>query len=157
MPDEHGFLAIGDLACRTGVAPSALRYYERLGLLSPTDRVGGRRHYSPSSLERVAFIRLCRDAGFTLREIGELLSIANRGRRPWGRLAEDKIRELEARISQAERARQLLRHALACPHEDLLTCRSFRAALGARIEKAPARDLQTASRASAGITTSASG
>jgi DNA-binding transcriptional MerR regulator len=139
MPDEHGFLAIGDLASRSGVAPSALRYYERLGLLSPTDRVGARRHYSPSSLERVAFIRLCRDAGFTLREIGEL-SIDSPGRRAWDRLAESKIRELEARISHAERARQLLRHALACPHEDLLDCRSFRAALGAGIEEVPARD-----------------
>ncbi|MDQ3791664.1 MAG: MerR family transcriptional regulator [Actinomycetota bacterium] len=70
---ENGLVPIGELARRTGVATSALRYYERVGLLSPAERVGQRRHYPPSSEERVALIRLCQDAGFTLAEIGRLL------------------------------------------------------------------------------------
>lgn len=133
MPDENGLLAIGELGCRTGVAPSALRYYERLGLLSPVERVRGRRRYSASSAERVAFIRLCGDVGFTLGEIGELLRGGSRRRRAWSRMAEGKIRELDARILQAEQARQLLQHALACRHEDLLACSNFRGALDRRI------------------------
>jgi MerR family redox-sensitive transcriptional activator SoxR len=60
-------LAIGELARRAGTAPSALRYYERIGLLPPAERAGGKRHYPPSSAERLAFVRVYQDAGFTLR------------------------------------------------------------------------------------------
>ena len=74
MPDLGGFIAIGELARRTGLASSALRYYERVGLLSPAGRAGGRRHYGASSAERVALIQLCQDAGFTLREIRALVA-----------------------------------------------------------------------------------
>ena len=78
---EDGLVPIGELARRTGVATSALRYYERVGLLSPAGRAGRRRHYRPSSAERVALIRLCQDAGFTLAEIGRLLAAWGRGGR----------------------------------------------------------------------------
>lgn len=53
MP-EDGLLAIGELARRTGVATSALRYYERIGLLSPAARAGQRRQFTPASAERIA-------------------------------------------------------------------------------------------------------
>ncbi len=131
MP-ENGLVTIGELACRTGVATSALRYYERIGLLSPAERVGQRRHYSPSSAERVALIRLCQDAGFTLAEIGQLLDGWSRA---WGRLAERKIVELDARIADAQRAKELVTHALECPHRDLLACPNFRSALEAHLER----------------------
>jgi DNA-binding transcriptional MerR regulator len=135
MP-ENGLVPIGELARRTGVATSALRYYERIGLLSPAERVGGqRRHYSPSSAERVALIRLCQDAGFTLAEIGRLLAAWSRGSRAWGRLAERKIAELDARIADAQRAKKLITHALECPHRDLLACPNFRSALEAHLER----------------------
>src|ERR687889_2041452 len=104
MP-ENGLLPIGELARRTGVATSALRYYERIGLLSPAERVGQRRHYPPSSAERVALIRLFQDAGFTLAEIGRLLDGWSRA---WGHLAERKISELDARIEDARRAKELI-------------------------------------------------
>jgi hypothetical protein len=68
MP-ENGLVPIGELARRTGVATSALRYYERIGLLSPAERAGQRRHYPPATAERVALIRLYQDAGFTLTEM----------------------------------------------------------------------------------------
>jgi DNA-binding transcriptional MerR regulator len=100
MP-ENGLVPIGELARRTGVATSALRYNERIGLLSPAERAGQRRHYPPSSAERVALIRLCQDAGFMLAEIGRLLAAWSQGRRAWGRLAERKIAELDARITDA--------------------------------------------------------
>src|SRR5919106_4191865 len=103
----HGLVPIGELARRTGTATSALRYYERIGLLSPAERVGGRRHYAPSSAERVALIRLCQDAGFTLAEIARLVPGMSRGRRAWGELGERKIAELDARIADAQRAKAL--------------------------------------------------
>jgi DNA-binding transcriptional MerR regulator len=131
---ENGLVPIGELARRTGVATSALRYYERIGLLSPAERVSQRRHYPPSSAERVALIRLCQDAGFTLAEIGRLLAAWSRGRRAWRRLAERKIAELDARIADAQRAKKLITHALECPHRDLLACPNFRSALEAHLE-----------------------
>jgi DNA-binding transcriptional MerR regulator len=129
MPNPLGLIAIGELARRTGLASSALRYYERVGLLSPAARAGGRRHYGASSAERVALIQLCQDAGFTLREIRALLAAGSRRGRPWARFLEAKLRELDSRISRAERARTLVQHALACPHSSLVTCPNFRSAL----------------------------
>ena len=134
MP-ENGLVPIGELARRTGTATSALRYYERIGLLSPAERAGQRRHYRPSSAERVALIRLCQDAGFTLAEIARLLAAWNRGRQAWDRLAERKIAELDARIADAQRAKKLITHALECPHRDLLACPNFRSALEAHLER----------------------
>jgi len=129
MSSPPRLIAIGQLARRTGLASSALRYYERAGLLSPTARAGGRRHYGSSSVERVALIQLCKDAGFTLREIRALVTAwSQRGRR-WAPLAKAKLRELDTRLAQVERAKSLVEHALACPHRDLLTCPNFRAAL----------------------------
>jgi DNA-binding transcriptional MerR regulator len=126
-------MPIGELARRSGAATSTLRYYERIGLLSPAERAGGRRHYTASSAERVALIRLYQDAGFTLAEIGRMLAARSQGRRGWGDLAERKIAELDARIADAQQARTLIKHALECPHDDLLACPSFRSALDAQL------------------------
>ena len=129
MSDMYGLIAIGELARRTGLASSALRYYERVGLLSPAGRAGGRRNYGASSAERVALIQLCQDAGFTLREIRTLLAAGSRRGRAWARIAKAKLRELDTRIAHAERARTLVQHALACPHRNITLCPNFRAAL----------------------------
>lgn len=132
MPEEKGRLAIGELARRSGLASSALRYYERIGLLPPAERAGGRRHYPASSQDRLALIRLYQDLGFTLTEIRQMVAALGRGRRSWTGLAERKIEELDARIAEAQRAREMLAGALRCPHDDLRTCPSFRAAVQAR-------------------------
>jgi len=131
MSDPSGLVAIGELARRTGLASSALRYYERAGLLSPTTRAGGRRHYGASSVERVALIQLCQDAGFTLREIRALLTAWSGRGRSWTPVARAKLQELDTRIARAERARALVQHALACPHPNLVTCPNFRGTLKA--------------------------
>jgi DNA-binding transcriptional MerR regulator len=139
MP-ENGLVPIGELARRTGVATSALRYYEKIGLLSPAARAGQRRQYQESSAERVALIRLCQGAGFTLFEIGRLLAAWNGGQEGWTHLAELKIAELDTRIAAAQRARKLVRHALECPHRDLFTCAKFRSTLEAHLERPRNRD-----------------
>jgi DNA-binding transcriptional MerR regulator len=134
MPPD-GLVPIGELADRTGLATSALRYHERIGLLSPAERAGGKRHYTASSAGRVALIRLYQDAGFTLAEIGGLLTARSQGGRSWSHLAERKIAELDARIADARRAQKLINHALECPHRDLLTCPRFRSALQAQFAR----------------------
>ena len=132
---EDGLVPIGELARRTGVATSALRYYERIGLLPLAHRLGQRRQYPAVCVERVALIRLYRDAGFTLAEIGRLLAAMDGGRPAWDQLAERKVAELDSRIADAQRAKNMIEHALECEHRDLLACPSFRAALAARLNR----------------------
>ena len=134
MPNAFGLIAIGELARRTRLASSALRYYERVGVLVPVARAGGRRYYGASSAERVALIQLCQDAGFTLREVRALLGAFGRQGRAWTRLATAKLRELDTRIAQAARARTFVEHALACPHRNIVTCPNFRAAVKAYLD-----------------------
>jgi len=93
--------------------------------------------HAPSAPAENALIRLYQDAGFTLKEIRQLLAAGSRPRPSWTPLAERKIAELDARIAEAQRAKDLLEHALNCPHDDLLTCPNFRAALQARLKAGP--------------------
>src|SRR5215203_4974420 len=109
---ENGLVPIGELA----------------------DRVSRRRQYPADCLERVALIRLYQNAGFTLAEIDRLLAATSRRRAAWNDLAERKVAELDARIADAQRAKELIEHALDCKHRDLLACPNFRAALEAQLE-----------------------
>jgi DNA-binding transcriptional MerR regulator len=122
MAGEH--LTIGELATRTGVATSALRYWEDLGLLSAA-RVSGHRRYPPTAVAKVGEILLLRDVGFTLREIGALLAARTSAAKGWRELHERKLAELDARIAQAQAARTAIAHGLACPHEDVHDCPNF--------------------------------
>jgi DNA-binding transcriptional MerR regulator len=126
-------LTIGELSRRTELATSALRYYERVGLLRPDGRANGRRYYGSPSGERIAFVRLCQDAGFTLSETRALVATGMRRRRSWIGLVGAKLAELEDSIARARRAESLLQHALACRHSDLAKCPNFRSALDARL------------------------
>jgi len=127
MGDE--LLSIGEVARRTGLRPSALRFYESSGVLRPAARVSGRRRYEPSVLHRVAVIRLLADAGFTIREMHGLLD-GGRGRRRWRPLAERKLRDVEARFAEIQEASRLLQLALACDCESLEGCAAVAATYG---------------------------
>lgn len=129
----HDVVDIAELARRTGTAPSALRYYERLGLLAPTGRAAGRRQYASSAAERVAMIRLWQDVGFTLAEIATLLAVTTGRKTAWTRYAQAKVDQLEHRIAEAQQAKTLLEHALRCPAPNLLACPQFRRELHARL------------------------
>lgn len=114
-------LSITEVAQRTGLQSSALRYYERAGLIEPRARVGGRRHYDASVLHTLAVIRLLREVGFTISEIGQLLDGGD-GKPHWRRLAEGKLREIDAHIARTESARELLAAALLCDCANLERC-----------------------------------
>jgi DNA-binding transcriptional MerR regulator len=133
MSNRLALLGIGELGRRTGLATSALRYYERVDLLVPDGRANGRRYYGSASAERIALIRLCQDAGFTLAEIRAVLAAGSRRNPSWTRLMEAKLLELEASIARAMRAKALIEHALDCRHRELSMCPNFRAALKARL------------------------
>ena len=125
-------MTIGDLGRRTGVATSALRYYEELGLLRPAGRVSGHRRYTKSAVVLVGTILFLRDAGFSLAEIKQFLS-APRARSSWRALAERKTADLDALIVRATLARTAIEHALACRHRDITTCPNFSAVVTGRL------------------------
>jgi DNA-binding transcriptional MerR regulator len=126
-------LMIGELAHRTGVATSALRYWEELGLLPAPDRVSGQRRYPPSAVEQVGVILLLRDVGFTLRELKALIASRSPAGDGWRELHQRKLTELDQRIAQAQAARTAIAHALACPHEDIHQCPNFASVVAARL------------------------
>lgn len=133
MPRDTGVIDIGEVGRRTGLSASALRYYERQGLIRAAGRRGGRRVYDPGILRRLAVIGIAKEAGFTLAEIVTLL-----GSRPGGgRRAqlEVKLAELDEHIAYAERARAVLTHALACPSPSLERCEQFQAMVTERVEQ----------------------
>ena len=102
-------LDIGTVATRAGVRPSTLRYYEELGLVRSTGRAGGRRQYDESVLRRLKAIALAKHSGFTLAEIGDLLTSGRRLD-----MTRRKLDEVEAGIARAQATRSMLEAALAC-------------------------------------------
>jgi DNA-binding transcriptional MerR regulator len=130
-------LTIGEVAERTGVATSALRYYDERGLLRPAARVSGRRRYSESAVVAVGVILLLQEAGFTLDETKRLISSRGRSPTAWQRLARAKVRELEEQIIAAKVARTAIEHALACPRDDIVDCPNFWAIVGGRLAGRP--------------------
>ncbi len=124
-----GLLTIGELARRTSVTTSALRYYDELGLVCPTRRVSGHRRYAVDAIAAVSVVRFLQEVGFTLAETKRV--IASSERSPVGRreLAARKSEELRHRIARDQAARQAIEHSLVCPRDDLLDCPNFRATM----------------------------
>jgi len=118
-------LTIGEVAKRTGVAASALRYYEREGLIPHADRRGGKRVYGEDILDRLALIGVCKGAGFTVAEMQTLIRGFGRrtppGRR-WRKLAAEKLTELDARIAEVERMKRVLETVTRCECPTLAEC-----------------------------------
>ncbi|MFI7455650.1 MerR family transcriptional regulator [Nonomuraea sp. NPDC049714] len=124
-------LTIGELASRTGLATSALRYWEELGLVPAPDRVSGQRRYPPSAVGLVGVVVALRDVGFTLREIKTLLASRSPASDGWRELYQRKLAELDQRIAQAQVARTAIAHGLVCPHEDIFECSKFASGVAA--------------------------
>jgi DNA-binding transcriptional MerR regulator len=130
---DSPLLTIGELAQRVGVATSALRYYEEVGLLRPVRRCSGRRYYDEGAVDDVGTILLFQDVGFTLAEIG-WLSSARSDRATHDALLSDKLDELARKADEIAVAREALEHALDCPAPTLVACPSFRRIVHERLE-----------------------
>jgi DNA-binding transcriptional MerR regulator len=127
VDDERGLLDIGEVAARSGMAPSALRYYEGEGIIASADRKGLRRQFRPDVLTTLAVVAMCRQAGFTLEEIK--LVLATGGGPSWKTFAERKRDQLRARAEHLGTVADQLDHALRCPSPNVFDCEHFRAAL----------------------------
>ena len=117
-----GLLSISDVAAATGLRPSALRYYEEVGLIRSAGRVANRRHYDPSVLERLWLLALCQDVGFTIAELREVFDPESGGRARWREVAGRKLGEIDAHIERARTTKRLLESALACDCGHLEGC-----------------------------------
>ncbi len=116
---------IGEVAKRTGIAPSTLRYYEEIKLITSIGRHGLRRQYAPSVLEKLALITLAKQAGFSLEELQALFKSGQRVV-----LDRDQLRrkagEIDGKIRRLEAVRDGLIHASHCKAPSHLECPKFK-------------------------------
>lgn len=123
----HETLTIGELSARSGVAPSALRYYERLGLIRAGRTGGNQRRYERAELRRVAFIRIAQQVGISLEEIRTALEALPDSRTPtradWARLSAAWRTRLDERIQLLGKLRDELTDCIGCGCLSLQRCR----------------------------------
>ena len=127
---------IAEVARRSGVPASTLRFYEEKGLIASTGRRGLRRVFDAGVLERLALIALGRSAGFTLDEIARVFVPGGRPRIDRRTLAA-KAKALDRTIRRLSAMRDGLRHAAACAAPSHMECPTFRRLLAAAASGAP--------------------
>jgi MerR family redox-sensitive transcriptional activator SoxR len=128
MEDET--LSIGEVAAKAQVSVTAIRFYERRGLLAAAERAAGRRRFDPSVIRRLEIIGIAKRVGFSLDEVRALLASVEGGtpaHEPLRALATGKQAEVEAMLERATRMRDWLAAASACRCETLESCALFAA------------------------------
>jgi MerR family redox-sensitive transcriptional activator SoxR len=124
-------LSIGELARQAGLNPSAIRYYESVGVLPIPERRNGRRRYDPDTHYVLHAVEIAKQAGFTMAEMRTLFSSGERNEAPslvWERLAHKKLQEVDQLIARAEAMKALLEEGLRCGCLTMEECK----VLGAR-------------------------
>jgi MerR family redox-sensitive transcriptional activator SoxR len=124
--DTTDLLTVSDVAARSGFAPSALRFYERDGLIDATRTAGGQRRFPRSVLRRLAFIRAAQNVGLTLDEVAAALALLPGGRTPtradWARLSREWRARLDDQIAGLVALRDGLDSCIGCGCLSLRRC-----------------------------------
>jgi DNA-binding transcriptional MerR regulator len=120
LSQEETRMLIGDVAERTGLATSAIRYYEQQGLIPRARRVAGRRHFDEKDLAPLRVVQLAIDAGFSLAEARQL--VRDFGRDRWRRLGEKKRSEIRETATRLETMDELLGKLLRCECPSIEVC-----------------------------------
>ncbi len=107
-------ISIGEAAARLQMSPSALRYYDDRGLVSPRLRRGGKRMYGPEELRRLALLKIVNRLGLPLDTAAAVLDAPSE---QWRETVREQIAALDRVIAQAQGAQQFLTHALRCPKD----------------------------------------
>lgn len=119
-------LTIGAVAARTGLAVSAVRYYEAEGLVTPWRNAGGQRRFERADIRRLSFVKIAQQIGFTLPQIKAQLDGLPNGRTPtaadWAKLSVGFRTALDARIAAMERLRDTLDGCIGCGCLSLKAC-----------------------------------
>jgi MerR family redox-sensitive transcriptional activator SoxR len=126
MVHKSDLLPIGDLAARTGLSVSAIRFYEARGLLSVLRNSGGQRRFLRSDIRRLSFIQIAQQLGFTIEEIRGHLASLPEGRTPtqkdWARISRIFRARLDERIAQMTHMRGRLDECIGCGCLSLKRC-----------------------------------
>jgi MerR family redox-sensitive transcriptional activator SoxR len=125
---EEGTLTIGEVARRVGLNASAIRYYERVGVLPQAERSSGQRRYTSETVQRLHVIDVAKRAGFSLDEAKLLLATTDDGDPSYAQLrqlAQRKLPEVDALIARAQAMREWLSTASGCNCETLDVCALF--------------------------------
>ncbi|MFJ6215649.1 redox-sensitive transcriptional activator SoxR [Streptomyces sp. NPDC092296] len=129
MTARNDRLTIGELSARSGLAASALRYYEELGLIHSERTPGGQRRFGRATLRRVAFVRAAQQVGLSLEEARGALDALPENRPPtaadWARVAAAWQRRIDAQIAELERLRAKLGGCIGCGCLSLRKCRLY--------------------------------
>ena len=122
-------LSIGDVARRTGLSVSAIRFYEARGLVKPDRRPSGQREFARADIRRLSFILIAQQMGLTIEEIGEVLSELPDNRTPtkadWTRISQHFRKRLDDHIAMVERLRSRLDGCIGCGCLSLKTCKLY--------------------------------
>ncbi|MEQ3746279.1 MAG: redox-sensitive transcriptional activator SoxR [Henriciella sp.] len=137
MPMKRG-LSIGDLATRTGLSVSAIRFYETKGLVTPDRNAGGQRRYEGSDIRRLSFVLIAQQMGLTIEQIGTVMSGLPEGRTPtkadWTRISTGFRKMLDDKIAMMERMREKLDGCIGCGCLSLKKCALYNPEDKARAE-----------------------
>lgn len=122
-------LSIGQLAARTGMSVSAIRFYETRGLIAPMRNAGRQRRFLRSDIRRISFVQIAQQIGFTIEEIRDLLASLPQGRTPtlkdWDSISRGFRRELDQRIAAMTRMRDNLDSCIGCGCLSLKKCQLY--------------------------------
>lgn len=122
-------LDIGEVSAKSGIKPSALRYYEEVGLIASVSRHGLRRQFPPQVLLQLKFIAMGKSAGFSLEEIAGMFGKGGLRDLPPTEFRQ-KAEELDRRIAELTVMRDTLNHVADCPAPSHMECASFKRLLG---------------------------
>jgi DNA-binding transcriptional MerR regulator len=129
---DEPLLTIGEIAERAHVATSAIRYYERLGLLVADARTSGQRRYRVVTLRKLVFIGMLQDAGLALEDISGILEAASVV--DWKAIARQRLEVLDDQIATLQKARDYLSGALLCRYDHPATdCKIMGAEIDRRL------------------------
>ncbi len=119
-------LTIGQMAERTGLAVSAIRYYETMGLVAPVKTDAGHRRYDRSDIRKLSFVIIAQELGIPLKRIAEAMAVLPEGRAPskrdWSRISAAFRDDLDERITRATRLRDQLDGCIGCGCLSLKSC-----------------------------------
>ncbi|WP_061017258.1 MerR family transcriptional regulator [Microbacterium sp. CCH5-D1] len=120
---EHPW-SVGDVATRFDLPTNVLRHWESVGLLTPPRDAAGRRRYGEDEVVRIAVIQRSKAAGMTLEQIAVLLDDGSFGRH---QVLQQHLDDLDRRMEEMRRSREMTEHAMGCRAHDIATCPRFRA------------------------------